>query len=278
MARIAALLEQKRPLVMGILNVTPDSFSDGGEFFSLSQAIDHALCMEESGADIIDIGGESTRPGASSISETEELSRVIPVIEQLRSVSDIPISVDTSKSKVMKEALSCDIDLINDVTGLQDLGAMEVLAGSDAYVCLVHMKGTPQNMQANPFYDDLIGDIKDFFWDRIRTCQKKGITLDRLIIDVGFGFGKTPEHNLKLINRLEGFGEFRLPLMVGISRKNTIKKITEDVLPGSIAAGLAALKNGAKILRVHDVGEALAAVKVWESISREMLLDWRKVL
>ena len=274
MKKIASLLEEKRPLIMGVLNVTPDSFSDGGKFLSLADAVEHAKYLQECGADIIDIGGESTRPGAKSISSSEELQRVMPVIERLRYVSDVPISVDTSKAVVMKKAIECGATLINDVYSLRKPGALDVVADSDVHVCLMHMKGNPQNMQNKPIYEDLLLEVREFLSDRVAECEKKGISAERLIIDIGFGFGKTPLGNLKLINNLDLFKEIGLPIMVGASRKSTLKKICSDQLSGSLAAALFAVKNGAKILRVHDVKETVAALKVWKSISEERLVDW----
>ena len=274
MKKIASLLQENRPLIMGVLNVTPDSFSDGGEFLSLADALKHANHLQECGADIIDIGGESTRPGAKPISSSEELQRVMPVIERLRYASDVPISVDTSKAVVMEKAIECGATLINDVYSLRKPGTLDVVAGSDAYVCLMHMKGSPQNMQDRPNYKDLLLEVRAFLSDRVADCEKKGISADRLIIDIGFGFGKTPLGNLQLINNLDFFKEIGLPIMVGASRKSTLKKICGDQLSGSLAAALFAVKNGAKILRVHDVKETVAALKVWKSISEERLVDW----
>lgn len=274
MKKIASLLEENRPLIMGVVNVTPDSFSDGGEFLSVTAAVEHAKYLEESGADIIDIGGESTRPGAKPISNSEELQRVIPVIGRLSCVSEVPISVDTSKAVVMKKAIECGATLINDVFSLRKPGALDVVADSDVHVCLMHMKGNPQNMQNKPDYKDLLFEVREFLSDRVAECEKKGISADRLIIDIGFGFGKTPLGNLRLINNLDFFKEIGLPIMVGASRKSTIRKICGDQLGGSLAAALFAVKNGAKILRVHDVKETVAALKVWESLFKERLVNW----
>ena len=254
--------------------MTPDSFSDGGKFLSSADALDHANYLQECGADIIDIGGESTRPGAKSISIEEELQRVMPVLEKLRYSCDTPISVDTSKAAVMKKAIECGANLINDIYSLRKPGALEVVADSDVHVCLMHMKGDPQNMQDKPKYDDLLLEVREFLYDRTFTCRDNGISADRLIIDIGFGFGKTPQANLMLINNLDYFTEIGLPVMIGVSRKSTIEKICGDQLSGSVAAALVAVQNGAKILRVHDVKETVAALKVWESISREYLVDW----
>jgi dihydropteroate synthase len=274
MKKIASLLQENRPLIMGVVNVTPDSFSDGGEFLSLAAALEHANYLQECGADIIDIGGESTRPGAKPISSSEELQRVMPVIERLRYATDVPISVDTSKAVVMEKAIECGATLINDVYSLRKPGTLDVVAGSDVYVCLMHMKGSPHNMQDRPNYKDLLLEVRAFLRDRVADCEKKGISADRLIIDIGFGFGKTPSGNLQLINNLDFFKEIGLPIMVGASRKSTLKKICGDQLGGSLAAALFAVKNGAKILRVHDVKETVAALKVWKSISEERLVDW----
>jgi dihydropteroate synthase len=274
MKKIVSLLEENRPLIMGVVNVTPDSFSDGGEFLSVADAVEHAKYLEECGADIIDIGGESTRPGAKPISNSEELQRVIPVIERLSCVSEVPISVDTSKAAVMKEAIECGSTLINDVFSLRKPGALDVVADSDVHVCLMHMKGNPQNMQNKTDYEDLLFEVREFLSDRVVDCEKNGISADRLIIDIGFGFGKTPLGNLRLINNLDFFKEIGLPIMVGASRKSTIRKICGDQLGGSLAAALFAVKNGAKILRVHDVKETVAALKVWESLFKERLVNW----
>ena len=259
---------------MGVLNVTPDSFSDGGEFYSFAHAVERANYLQQCGADIIDIGGESTRPGAKSISSGEELQRLMPVLERLRYESDVPISVDTSKAVVMEKAIECGVTLINDIYSLRKPGALAVVADSDVHVCLMHMKGSPQNMQDRPNYEDLLSDVREFLRDRVISCKKKGISSERLIIDIGFGFGKTPSGNLQLINNLDFFKEIGLPIMVGASRKSTIRKICGDQLGGSLAAALFAIKNGAKILRVHDVKETVSALKVWESISKECLVDW----
>ena len=254
--------------------MTPDSFYDGGKFLSLVNAVEHANYLQECGADIIDIGGESTRPGAKSIPLSEELRRIIPVLETLRYSCDVPISVDTSKAEVMKKAIECGASLINDIYSLRKPGALEVVADSDAHVCLMHMKGDPHNMQDDPYYEDLLLEVREFLNDRISTCKNNGISAERVIIDIGFGFGKTPQGNLRLINNLDYFKEIGLPVMVGVSRKSTIRKICDDQLVGSLTAALLAVKNGARILRVHDVKETTAALKVWESFSQECLVEW----
>lgn len=254
---------------MGILNVTPDSFHDGGRFNALEDGLRHAAAMVEQGAHIIDVGGESTRPGAAAVSVDEEIDRVLPIIAGIRQRFDVAISVDTSKAEVMRAALGEDIDLINDVRALQSSGSLEVTASSDVSVCLMHMKGEPRTMQEHPTYDDVVAEVREFFRQRIAACEAEGIHSDRIILDVGFGFGKTPAHNLTLINQLHRFSDFGLPLLVGLSRKSTIGLITEDRLAGSISGALAAVNRGAKIVRVHDVAETVSALGVWQSILQE---------
>lgn len=273
MSRLTGLLESGRPLVMGILNVTPDSFSDGGRFQDVSRAVNHARDMIDGGVDIIDIGGESTRPGADPVTAQHEIERVVPVIRAIRLISDIPLSCDTSKAEVMTASAAAGVDLINDVRALREEGALEAAAETGLPVCLMHMKGEPRTMQNDPCYDDLIGEITVFFESRIDTCVNAGIDRKKLILDVGFGFGKTPEHNLTLINRLDSFTGLELPLLVGISRKSTIGMIVQDRLIGSIAGALAALERGASIVRVHDVSETVEAVRTWQSIRTERVVS-----
>ena len=251
---------------MGILNVTPDSFSDGGKFLDPDIAVQHALQMVTAGADIIDLGGESTRPGAASVSVDEELGRVVPVIKRLREVSGVAISIDTSKSEVMRECAALDIDLINDVKALRSNGALAAAAQTRLPVCLMHMQGEPRTMQASPHYEDVVVEVDLFFAERIGACVAAGIDRSALMLDPGFGFGKTPAHNLELINRLEAFSHHELPILVGLSRKSTIKKLTDDLVSGSIAGALAALENGARVIRAHDVAETRSAMDVWHSI------------
>lgn len=258
---------------MGILNVTPDSFSDGGLFVNPESAVAHAIEMVEAGAKIIDVGGESTRPGAESVSAASEIDRVLPVVEAIRSVSDVAISVDTSKPEVMLAAAAADVDLINDVRALREEGALDAIARSDLPVCLMHMQGKPRTMQTDPHYEDLVGEIRIFFKERIKACHEAGLSNEKLVLDIGFGFGKTPEHNLALINRLEQFSDFGLPILVGLSRKSTIGLIDEDRISGSIGGALAALQHGAKILRVHDVQQTVSAIKVWRSVEEEQVMD-----
>ena len=258
---------------MGILNVTPDSFSDGGKFLHHEKAVKHALQMIEDGANIIDIGGESTRPGAAPVSAQLECDRVIPVIEAIRSETDVPLSCDTNKAEVMSLAAAAGIDMINDVFALRGEGAEQFVSSSGLPVCLMHMQKEPLTMQSNPNYENLIGEIRSFFKERITTCLALGIERNNLILDVGFGFGKTPEHNLILINRLSSFLNFDLPLLVGLSRKSTIGKIADNRMIGSVVAAILAFERGAKILRVHDVGETVSAVRVWRSIQAERVID-----
>lgn len=273
MSRLPGLLAGNQPLVMGILNVTPDSFSDGGRFVDLPAALGHAQEMIEAGAVIIDIGGESTRPGATHVTAAEEIDRVLPVIHALRKQSGVAISLDSSKAEVMRAAVWEDIDLINDVRALREPVAMEVAAESGLPVCLMHMQGEPDTMQHRPVYQDVVSEVFAFFESRITACEAAGISRQGLLLDVGFGFGKTPEHNLMLINRLSRFSDLGLPLLVGLSRKSTIGRIADDLLSGSIAGALSALNNGAKVLRVHDVGQTVAAIRVWRSIAEERIVD-----
>jgi dihydropteroate synthase len=252
---------------MGVVNITPDSFSDGGRFLEPHAAVHHARKLADDGADLIDIGGESTRPGAAPVSEAEELRRIIPVLEKL---SDLPISVDTRRPAVMKAALAAGASMINDVQALQAPGALEAVRGSQCAVCLMHMKGEPATMQREPHYDDVVAEVKSFLAARLRAAEGAGIARERLVADPGFGFGKTAEHNLTLLARLAEFREIGVPLAAGLSRKSTIGKVTgrptEERLAGSLAMALLALQRGATILRVHDVRETRDVVAVWEAI------------
>ncbi|HIG62711.1 MAG TPA: dihydropteroate synthase [Gammaproteobacteria bacterium] len=268
MAVLSELLERPTPLVMGILNVTPDSFSDGGLHVSVDQALSRALEMAAQGAHIIDIGGESTRPGAVGVSVSEELDRVIPVIEKINNHSVIPISVDTSSPEVMREAASLRVDMINDVRALSSDGSMELVAENNLHVCLMHMQGEPDTMQVNPQYNDVVDDINLFFEKAVQRCCRAGISPGRMILDPGFGFGKTHQQNLALVNRLAEFNIHGLPLMVGLSRKSTLSRIADDVIAGSVAGNIMALLAGAKILRVHDVKQTLSALRVVTAIVR----------
>jgi dihydropteroate synthase len=251
---------------MGVVNVTPDSFSDGGRFFDPAAAIAHARRLAQDGADLIDIGGESTRPGAAPVSEQQELERVKPVLEALHDLN-IPISVDTRRPRVMQEALKAGASMINDVEALAAPGALEAVAGSPCAVCLMHKKGEPATMQREPHYDDVVGEVKDFLNQRIEAAKAAGIAAERMVVDPGFGFGKSVEHNLTLLKNLSKLSE--LPILVGLSRKSTLGKLTgrpvEERLAGSLAIALLALQRGATILRVHDVKETRDVIAVWEA-------------
>lgn len=259
------------PAVMGILNVTPDSFSDGGRFDNLNIALRQAATMLDGGADIIDIGGESTRPGAASVSDQEELDRVIPVIEAVKSISDVPVSIDTSKAVVMREAFSAGASLINDVNALRAEGALEAAAELNAPVCLMHMQGKPRTMQQDPVYDDVVAEVAAFLEERVAACVEAGIDEDRLIVDPGFGFGKTHQHNVELLANLRQLQVRDRPMLVGVSRKSTLGALTDrevhERLPASIAAAVIAVMNGADIVRVHDVQATVDAVKVARAVS-----------
>ena len=257
--------------IMGILNVTPDSFSDGGSHTSLDAALYHTKKMIKEGATIIDIGGESTRPNAPNVSLDEELGRVIPVVEKLKAEFDIFISVDTSKVAVMKAVIQLGADMINDVRALQEEGALQACADSDVPICLMHMQGQPRTMQSHPKYGDVLDDIRAFFEQRITACENIGIKRNRLILDPGFGFGKTLEHNVQLLSKLDDFTSFDLPLLVGISRKTMIGALLDDApvdqrLQGSVSAAVIAAMKGANIIRVHDVQATADAMKIVRAI------------
>lgn len=263
-------LSLDRPLVMGVLNVTPDSFSDGGKFFATDAAIRQAECMFAAGAAIVDVGGESTRPGAGQISEDEELDRVIPVIETISDGTDIAVSIDTSKPGVMRAAVNAGASMINDVYALRQDGAVEAASELDVAVCLMHMQGEPGTMQENPGYQDIPGDILDFLSKRITACRDAGIDDEKIVIDPGFGFGKTHEHNVRLLASLDRFQELGMPLLVGLSRKSTLGALTgkdvEGRLPAGIAAAILAVERGAHIVRTHDVDETIDALKIASAV------------
>ena len=256
----------KRPLVMGILNITPDSFSDGGKYLDFSDALKRAHAMIEEGVDIIDIGGESTRPGSDPVSIDEELKRITPIIEALKRDSDIAISVDTYKPEVMKEVIDMDVAMINDVYALTQPGAIDVIKKSEVGICLMHMQGTPKTMQINPTYKNVVSEVQLFLKGRAEMLISEGIDQSRIILDPGFGFGKTFEHNIEMLKKLESFQSLKFPLLVGLSRKSFIRKILngehDDHLSGSISAAIFSVLKGAKILRVHDVKETLSALKI----------------
>ena len=268
-------LPRDRCQVMGIVNVTPDSFSDGGRYLSLRQAIDHALRLVEEGADILDIGGESTRPGAAPVSVQEEMDRVIPVVEALARQTCTPVSVDTSTPEVMRAAVSAGAALINDVRALRVPGALEVAAAASVPVCLMHMQGEPRTMQARPCYGaDVMGEVMGFLSSRIAACEAAGIGRARLWIDPGFGFGKDLAHNLALLAQLDRLRTLHCPLVVGLSRKSMLGQIlggnaVSDRLPASLAAALWAAAQGAAVVRVHDVRATAEALRVWQAAASE---------
>jgi dihydropteroate synthase len=257
-----------RPLLMGVVNVTPDSFSDGGRFFDTKSAVSHALALVQEGADIIDIGGESSRPGALQISPQEEMDRVLPVLQGLKELQK-PISIDTRRPEVMQEALKAGASMINDIEALSAAGALEAVVASGCAVCLMHKKGEPATMQQAPRYDDVVEEVKAFLLSRIRACEKAGISRERIVVDPGFGFGKTLQHNFVLLKNLPGLLSLRAPIAVGWSRKSSLGKITgrpaQERLPASLAMALLSLQAGATILRVHDVKESRDIVEVWQA-------------
>jgi len=258
--------------VMGILNVTPDSFSDGGQFSTFEQALKQVELMIEDGVNIIDIGGESTRPGAIEVSEKDEIARVIPLLKMIKSRFDIAVSIDTSKAGVMSEAILHGADMINDVRALQNENCLDVVAQSDISICLMHMQGMPRTMQESPHYKNLIDDIVTFFQRRIESCETKGIKRERLILDPGFGFGKTLKHNYKMLADFAQFKSLNLPLLAGVSRKSMLGDLlNRDVkkrLSGSLTAAIVAVQQGASIIRVHDVAESVDALKVLKAVAQ----------
>ena len=265
-------LDLTRPRVMGILNVTPDSFSDGGVFMRRDRALDRARQMVQEGADIIDVGGESTRPGAAPVGEQEELDRVIPIVSAIAGELPVPVSIDTSKPQVMREAAAAGAAMINDVMALQLPDALATAADLGLPTCLMHMQGRPRTMQHAPHYGDLVRELTDFFSARIRACEDAGLGRDRLLLDPGFGFGKTLAHNLSLLKHLSRFAAIGLPLLVGISRKSMIGALlddrpTEGRLYGSLAAAVIAVRQGARIIRVHDVGPTVDALRIVTAVN-----------
>jgi dihydropteroate synthase len=261
-------LDLGKPLVMGVVNVTPDSFSDGGKFFDAKTAVSHARGLIEEGADIIDVGGESSRPGALPVSVSEEIDRILPVLEGLKGIEK-PISVDTRRPEVMQAALGAGASMINDIEALQAPGAIEAVAKSQCAVCLMHMQGQPATMQQDPHYDDVVGEVASFLKNRVEKAAQAGIARERIVVDPGFGFGKTPAHNFELLRGLAGIGKLGLPVLAGWSRKSTLGKLTgrpaDQRLAASLAAALLALQGGATILRVHDVKETRDVIAVWEA-------------
>lgn len=262
-------LSLERPLIMGVVNVTPDSFSDGGLFADPAQAIAQARRLIDEGADILDIGGESTRPGSAPVPFAEERRRVLPVIENL-SACGVPVAVDTRKPQLMREALAAGASMINDINALGAAGAIEAVAASDAAVCLMHLRGDPRTMQDAPAYDDVVREVRDYLRGRVAAVEAAGIARGRIVVDPGFGFGKTLEHNLALLRGLHSFAELGGALLAGLSRKSMLGQLTgrevgERVYAG-VAAALAAVKNGAHIVRVHDVAATRDALAVWQAV------------
>ena len=251
---------------MGILNITPDSFSDGGKYLDVNEALKHANKMIEEGVDIIDIGGESSRPGSDPVSADEELKRIAPIIEGIKKISDIAISVDTYKPEVMKQVIDMDVAMINDIHALQKPSAIDMIKESNVGICLMHMQGNPKIMQLNPTYKNVVSEVRSFLEERANLIANEGIGKTRIILDPGFGFGKTFEHNIDLLKNIESFKSLNLPILVGLSRKSFIRKILngdhDDHLSGSISAAILSVLKGAKILRVHDVKETQSAFKI----------------
>lgn len=261
-----------RPLVMGIVNVTPDSFSDGGHHASTQAAIVHARRLIAEGADILDVGGESTRPGAAMVDEQEELDRVLPVIEGLRDIP-VPISIDTYKPSVMRAALAAGASMVNDVNALQSEGAIDAVLSSDAAVCLMHKQGNPDTMQHRPVYRNVMEEVGAFLRERIAVLEVAGVTRERIVIDPGFGFGKTLEHNLELLRHLDALNDLGVPILAGLSRKSMLGAITGrdvgDRVAASVAAAMLATQRGAAIVRVHDVRETVDALKILQAVKEE---------
>ncbi len=259
------------PAVMGILNVTPDSFSDGGRFVGRDAALRRAEALARDGAAIIDVGGESTRPGAAAVSEQEELDRVIPVIAAVAAAVDVPLSIDTSKPVVMREAIRAGAAMINDIRALQVEGALHAAVELQCPVCLMHMQGQPRTMQRQPVYGDVVREVADFLEERVRSCVAAGLSADSIIVDPGFGFGKTPRHNIELLSNLRQLRSLGQPILVGLSRKATLGELTgRDVgerMPASIAAAVLAVVAGATIIRAHDVKETVDALRVTAAVT-----------
>jgi dihydropteroate synthase len=268
----SATLDLSCPIVMGILNVTPDSFSDGGRFDRFDAAIRHAERMAAEGAAIIDVGGESTRPGADAVPAAKEIERVVPLIEAIAARTGVPLSVDTSKPEVMQAAVAAGAVMLNDVYALRRDGALAMAASLDVAVCLMHMQGEPRTMQADPRYDDVAGEVADFLSRRVVACVAAGMERSRIAVDPGFGFGKTDRHNVELLSNLQRIQALGLPLLVGLSRKNTLGKLTGQPVEGRLAAGIAAavlaVERGAHIVRTHDVRATLDALNVATAIMR----------
>jgi dihydropteroate synthase len=267
-------LRLDRPRVMGIVNVTPDSFSDGGEHADTAAAVAHGQRLVQEGADVLDVGGQSTRPGAEEASPQEELRRVLPVIERLAQSVAVPISIDTSRPEVMRAAIAAGAGMVNDVYALRRDGALDAVAALGVPVVLMHMQGEPRSMQQAPMYDDVVADVHRFLAERIFAAEMAGIAKKNIVVDPGFGFGKSSAHNLLLLAQLERFTELGVPLMAGLSRKKTIGELTgrsdpRDRVHGSVAAALIAAQRGATLLRVHDVAATVDALAVWQAVATQ---------
>lgn len=265
-------LDLSAPRIMGIVNVTPDSFSDGGKFFSSDAALQHALKLVEDGADILDIGGESTRPGSEVVPLQQEIDRIAPVIEAIRAEIDVPISIDTMKSEVMRAAVKAGAGLINDVNALRGENALQTAVELDVPVCLMHMQGTPQTMQKEPHYDDVVTEVERFLLERVAECEKAGISAEKIMLDPGFGFGKRARHNLRLMKHLSRLTALPYPVLVGVSRKSIIgdmlKVSVDERLAGSLSLASIAVWQGAKLIRTHDVKETAQAVKLSDHVKQ----------
>lgn len=271
--RIGRAHRSEQPLVMGVVNVTPDSFSDGGRFERPDRAVAHALGLLEQGADLLDIGGESTRPGADPVSEADELARVVPVIEKLRARTEAPISIDTAKPAVMRAAVAAGADMVNDVNALRTPDALATVAELAVPVCLMHMQGQPRTMQDNPDYDDVVAEVLAFFDARVQACLNAGVAREHLVLDPGFGFGKTLAHNLALLARFRELNSLGYPVLAGLSRKSMLGTLTgrerpEDRVAASVTAAVLAVQRGAAIVRVHDVAATVDALKVWRALAQ----------
>jgi dihydropteroate synthase len=262
-------LRLDRPLVMGVVNITPDSFSDGGLYLDPAQAVAQARRLIGEGADILDLGGESTRPGAAPVTLEEERRRVLPVLEQLADAG-VPVSVDTRKPQLMREAIEAGAAMVNDVTALGSAGALDAVAKSQAAVCLMHMQGEPATMQANPSYGDVVREVLGYLGARVEAAVAAGVARSRIVVDPGFGFGKTLEHNLALLRGLQEFRALKVALLAGLSRKNMLGRLTgrepADRVHASVAAAMLAVQNGAHIVRVHDVAATRDALAVWNAV------------
>lgn len=258
-----------RPLIMGVINVTPDSFSDGGLYLSMAAAVAHARQLIAEGADLLDVGGESTRPGAAPVTLEEERRRVLPVLEALAGAG-VPLSVDTQKPELMRAAVAAGAAMVNDVNGFQAPGALAAVADSNCAICIMHKQGDPQTMQQAPQYADVVTEVRGYLGERIATAERTGIARDRIVVDPGFGFGKTLDHNLELLRRLDEIAALGVPVLAGLSRKSMIGKLTGreagDRLAGSVAAALFAVQRGAAIVRVHDVAATRDALAVWQAV------------